>query len=238
MSNTFNGSETIGQIVTAFPGSSNLFQEHGIDFCCGGGRPLTTALRQKNIEEEAFIEKLNRFYEEAKNRTDPNTDWRKLSSSRLIDHIVSTHHMYLQRELPVLSEFITKILRVHGPERRELAKLHMLFHQMKMELEQHLIAEEATVFPLIREWENHPVPSLAEKTANAIRDLEADHSGVGNLLHEMRAVTSDYKLPAGACRTYTLAFHKLQGLESDLFQHIHLENNILFQRVSHPANES
>ncbi|MDO3676225.1 iron-sulfur cluster repair di-iron protein [Paenibacillus ehimensis] len=238
MSMAFNGSETIGQIVTAFPGSSNLFQEHGIDFCCGGGRPLTTALRQKNIEVEAFIEKLNRFHAEANKSTDPNTDWRMLSSSKLIDHIVTTHHAYLERELPVLSEFVTKILRVHGPGRRELAKLHMLFHQMKMELEQHLIAEEATVFPLIRELGSNAVPFLAEKTANAIRELEADHSGVGNLLHEMRAVTSDYELPAGACRTYTLAFHKLQELESDLFQHIHLENNILFRRVSSPANES
>lgn len=238
MNTSFNGSETIGQIVTAFPGSSNLFQEHGIDFCCGGGRSLTSALRQKNIEEAAFIEKLNRFYAEANQKTDPNTDWAKLSSSQLIDHIVTTHHAYLERELPVLSQFVTKILRVHGPERLELAKLHMLFHQMKMELEQHLIAEEATVFPLIKELEHNPVPSLAEKTANAIRELEADHSGVGNLLKEMRAVTSDYELPSGACRTYTLAFHKLQELESDLFQHIHLENNILFQRVINPANAS
>lgn len=178
------------------------------------------------------------IYEEANSRVDPDTDWRKLSSNRLIDHIVNIHHMYLQRELPLLGEFVTKILRVHGREHSELAKLHKLFQLMKAELEQHLIAEEETVFPLIKELENNPSLPLAEKTASAIAELEAEHSGVGDLLKEMRAVTDDYELPASACRTYTLTFQKLQELELDLFQHIHLENNILFQRVNNqtPAN--
>lgn len=232
MSKSFQSSETVGQIVTAFPGASNLFKAYGIDFCCGGGQSLSKALSQKNIGEEAFIEQLNLAFAEANKRKDLSTDWREHSSNQLIDHIVGTHHAYLQQELPVLGEFVTKIMRVHGAEHNELAKLHKLYHQLKMELEQHLIAEEEAVFPLIKELENNPSAALAEKTANAITELEADHSGVGDLLREMRSVTNDYDLPASACRTYTLAFQKLQDLESDLFQHIHLENNILFKRVN------
>jgi regulator of cell morphogenesis and NO signaling len=102
---------------------------------------------------------------------------------------------------------------------------------MKMELEQHLITEEEMVFPLIRKAEQTGAEADISKAVNTIEELEADHSAVGTLLKEMRAVTQDYRLPEGACRTYTLTFQKLEELESDLFEHIHLENNVLFPRV-------
>jgi len=50
-------------------------------------------------------------------------------------------------------------------------------------------------------------------------------------LKEMRNITGNCRLPEDACRTYTLTYRKLEELESDLFRHIHLENNVLFRRV-------
>jgi regulator of cell morphogenesis and NO signaling len=58
---------------------------------------------------------------------------------------------------------------------------------------------------------------------------------VGDYLKEIRAITGDYSLPPGACRTYTLTFQKLEELESDVFLHVHLENNILFPRIAEKA---
>lgn len=233
MKNAFTGSETIGDIVTSFPGASNLFKAYNIDFCCGGNRPLLTALRQQNTNEQQFIEKLNQNYLEANKNKDQSVDWRVKSFTQLIDYVINTHHAYLQKELPLLSEFTTKILRVHGPAQGDvLSKLHRFFHQMKMELEQHLITEEEVVFPLIKKYEGNPSRTVLENVVSAIDVLEADHSNVGDLLKEMRGITHDYELPSEACRTYTLTFQKLEELESDLFQHIHLENNILFPRVA------
>lgn len=232
MENKFNGSNTIGDIVSNFPGASNLFKESRIDFCCGGDRMLVTVLKQQNLEEQPFIQKLNEMYSEANKSIDPNINWMKASSSDLIDHVVITHHAYLQKELPLLSEFVNKILRVHGPNHGELSQLHRLFHMMKLELDQHLITEEQTVFPFIKEFDLNPSSILLEQIKKAIVALEADHSGVGDLLKEMRAITEDYTLPPEACRTYTLTFQKLETLEADLFQHIHLENNILFPRYT------
>jgi regulator of cell morphogenesis and NO signaling len=37
-------------------------------------------------------------------------------------------------------------------------------------------------------------------------------------------------LPKNACLTYQLTFIKLQELEADLMEHMHLENNILLSR--------
>lgn len=51
------------------------------------------------------------------------------------------------------------------------------------------------------------------------------------LVAKLRKVTNDYKLPETACNSFQLLFHTLQALETDLHQHIHLENNILFPKA-------
>ena len=53
----------------------------------------------------------------------------------------------------------------------------------------------------------------------------------GDILKELRQVTDDYKIPSDVCETFISTYNKLQELESDLFQHIHLENNILFPKL-------
>lgn len=232
MQAAFTGVEKIGEIVTRFPKASDLFKAHQIDFCCGGNRPLAEVVREHSLNEGEILQKLNQMYEEAVSARQEDTDWRTVPSSQLIDHIVETHHAYLQGELPLLSEYVTKILRVHGANHGEvLSKLHRLYHNLKLELDQYLVKEEQIIFPLIKQYEAQQDAGLREKAARVIGELESEHSTAGDLLKEMRAVTDQYTLPDGACRTYMLTFQKLQELESDLFQHIHLENNILFPRV-------
>lgn len=58
-----------------------------------------------------------------------------------------------------------------------------------------------------------------------------EHDSVGQLLRELRAVTHDYALPAKACGSFEALFEGLKALERDLFEHIHLESNILFPRA-------
>src|SRR5690606_17329065 len=224
MERKFTGSETVGEIVAAFPGAGNLMKKHKIAFCCGGYRPLSEDLRHKGIDEKKILEKQQQ-----------NVDWRNAPLCDLIDHIVQKHHAYLLEELPLLSQFVTKIFRVHGGAHPELARLHRLFHQLKTDLEQHLVEEEETVFPLIKEAERAGTREAFQKASETLAKLEDDHSAAGELLREMREITDDYRLPEGACRTYTLTFRKLEELEADMFQHIHLENNVLFPRVSRQA---
>jgi len=101
-----------------------------------------------------------------------------------------------------------------------------------MELEQHLIKEEEIVFPLIKEYEVNPSPELLEKTLNVINELEGEHEEAGNVLKELRRITNGYKMPSDGCQSYDLTFKGFELLESDTFQHIHLENNIMFPRLA------
>ncbi|MEI4831410.1 iron-sulfur cluster repair di-iron protein [Bacillus sp. FJAT-53711] len=231
MEHTFTETSVIGEIVTKFPKASDLFKSYRIDFCCGGNRPLIDAINERNLSAEEVLTKLNTLYHETKLLNEVEIDWKTASYSELIDYVVNKHHRYLNEELPLLSPYVTKVLRVHGAGQPHLAQIHKLFHELKTELEQHLIKEETENFPLILAFEQNPSDENYTNLRKVVDELENDHNHAGNIIKELREITNDFTPPAGACGTYRLVYQRLEALESDLFQHIHLENNILFPRA-------
>ncbi|MEC1262627.1 iron-sulfur cluster repair di-iron protein [Bacillus swezeyi] len=236
MDTVFDQSTKTGDIVTRFPRASQLLKEYRIDFCCGGNRPIGEAIEEQKLNEEEILSKINTLYQETKALNEKETNWNEAPYSRLIDYVIQTHHAYLYDVLPELSGFVTKVYRVHGIHHPELGQVHQLFHQLKAELEHHLIQEEEQIFPKIVAYEQTNSEASLTEAVQAIDVLEQEHEACGNILKELRKVTNDYALPEGACTTYTLTYLKLDELETDIFQHIHLENNILFPRLEAEAN--
>ena len=231
MINNFKVSDKIGDIVTIFPGASDLFLEYRIDFCCGGNRPLAEAIKEQNLNENKILALLNEKYKEFQEKNEEFTDWAKEKPSKLVDYIVGKHHAYLKEELPKISELVFKILRVHGKSHEELFKVHKLFNTLRTELEGHLVKEEELVFPIIKEYELEKSNHSKERVINLLNELDKEHTGAGDIIKELREVTEHYTAPKDACRTFELTYRKLRELEEDTFQHIHLENNILFKNL-------
>lgn len=231
MEHVFTETSVIGDIVTKFPKASDLFKSYRIDFCCGGNRPLIDAIHERNLSVEEVITNLNTLYYETKVLNESKIDWTTASYSELIDYIVNKHHRFLNEELPQLSPYVTKVFRVHGPKQPHLAQIHKLFHELKTELEQHIIKEETEDFPLILAFEQNPTDENYSKLRKVVDQLESEHSHAGDIMKELRNITNDFTPPEGACGTYRLVYQRLAALESDLFEHIHLENNILFPRA-------
>ncbi len=46
---------TVGQIATEHPLATRVFARHGIDFCCGGGRPLTEVCEKKGLDTASVL---------------------------------------------------------------------------------------------------------------------------------------------------------------------------------------
>ena len=224
----FSTDRTVGDIVADMPKAAEVFKTYGIDFCCGGKRLLSDVLREQNINEGEVLEKLDRAYEKNRNLSG-QTDFKSLTGTELIEYIQNIHHTYVKKTLPVLGEQTTTLLRAHGPNHPELFTVHRLFHTLKAELEQHLIKEEVILFPRIREYES----SLGDEfsSRDVMKETMDEHETAGNVLKELREVTADYTVPEDGCETYRKTYEKLQELESDLFRHIHLENNILFKNL-------
>ena len=61
--------------------------------------------------------------------------------------------------------------------------------------------------------------------------MEQDHDVAGDIMKEIRMLTHDYSVPENACNSIKMLYFKLEEFENDLFQHIHLENNILFPKA-------
>lgn len=227
----FNSSSKIGEVVALFPKAADIFIENKIDFCCGGNRPLTEAVKDSNSDVEKIVNDLNNLYEEFKNASSEDRDWKVEPLDVLVEHILNTHHGYLWDELPRISQLSTTILKVHGEHHPELFKVNKLFSILKMELEEHLTKEETLQYPAINQYVKTKSQTDLEKAIDIIDELEKEHTDAGDILKELRKVTNDYIIPEGVCPTFELTYQKLQEVELDLFQHIHLENNILFPRL-------
>jgi len=61
--------------------------------------------------------------------------------------------------------------------------------------------------------------------------MEHEHENVGSLLKDIQSITGNFTAPDDACNTYRVLYAKLKEFQDDLFQHIHLENNILFPKA-------
>jgi len=231
----YTGQEMIGSLVADFPGAAEVFKKYRIDFCCGGNRELQTVMNEMNLDSALVIADLNNAYENliSKQRAQRVTDWRCAPLTELVTHIVSTHHAYLDKELPQLGDLVLKILRVHGVHHPELSRVHKLFSALKAELESHLIKEEEVLFPLITEYAAQPSSQLQKKIFAVIDEIEGEHIGAGDILKELRVITKQFIPPTDGCATYKLAYNKLEEMENDIFQHIHLENNILHPRLGY-----
>lgn len=224
----------VGEIAATSMAAIRVFEDLGIDYCCGGEQSIKEACRSGGVDPESLLEAVRETMVSAAPGTQ---DWKTESLGALIGHIVSVHHEYLKLELPRIQKRLNLVLAAHRErDAATLARLPEIFFLMKDELELHMHKEERMLFPAIEESERaakcgclppFPFGSLA----HPIRVMLAEHESAGASLDQVRAITKNYALPSHACETYRALFKGFEALERDLHMHIHLENNILFPRA-------
>jgi regulator of cell morphogenesis and NO signaling len=229
----FDRSMLLGDLVAEHPAAASVLKSFKIDFCCGGNRPFRDVVKEHGLDEIEVVQALN---EACKQSTDSGmVNWQEAHLGDLVHHIVHNHHQYLYRTLPELAQYVMTIESVHGARHPELSSIRKLYAEMNKELMEHLPKEELDLFPAIKQLEAAPTSANLEQVLSQLSDLGTEHESCGRVLKEIREITGDYSLPEDACATYQLTFRMLQELEADLFEHIHLENNILFPRAAKVA---
>jgi len=225
---TFKRNMSLGEVASIYPGAINFFMDLEIDFCCGGNRPIGEALEVENYNVQEILGNIQSQYQKDVEQGHEMKDFNQLSKSALIDHIIETHHEYLRQNLPRIESLTETIFRVHGENHYEMLYfVNESFKALKKELEAHLEKEETILFPKVKEYEKGQLNRVALEST--IEELENEHDAAGDILKELRRKTNGFSVPPGGCNTFVFAFEKLEELEKDLFQHIHLENNILFK---------
>jgi len=226
---------TIGEIAASSLAAVNVFEKYGIDYCCGGKRPLVDVCDEKGMSAERLFKEISEAGAAAS--PDAPADWSTAPLRTLIAHIVGTHHSYLKVELPRVGLRLCKVVEVHGAKDPNLKEVETVYRELWQELDMHMRKEEMMLFPAIGRYESAleaglPLPPAPFGTiANPIGVMEAEHASAGWALDRIKELTHNYRAPEWACATYRALLDGLRSLESDLHTHIHLENNILFPRV-------
>ncbi len=230
-----NSTMTVREVALAMPESTRLFETLKIDYCCGGNRPLNEACASIGVEVGEVMGMLEAVDQSA--RGDSPTDFQKLPLSELIAHILDTHHVFTKQEMARLQLLTQKVIAAHGENHPELNKVGALFDQLCADLKPHMFKEEQILFPYIQGLANAAGGNQAAPFApfgtvhNPISMMMMEHDTAGEILRELRPLTSDYTTPADGCISYRTLYEALEAFEKDLHQHIHLENNILFPRA-------
>ena len=225
---------TVGDIVSADFRTAGIFEEHGIDFCCGGKLSLGQACEKKGLDASAILGTLSAATEV---QTGASLDFAQWDSAVLAQYIIDTHHRYVSRALPLIHGHAQKVAGAHGANHPETIRIATIFDTVKADLEQHMMKEEQILFPYItrlslaaRSGDGGGVPQFGT-VRNPIVMMETEHENVGRDLEDMRTLSADYAIPADSCTTFSTLYRELEEFERDLHVHIHLENNILFPKA-------
>jgi regulator of cell morphogenesis and NO signaling len=237
MTGTLALTDSVGTWVTNYPATSRVFERHRIDYCCGGNRSLEEACWAEQVDVPSVLAELKDVISQPAD--DGDMEFPSKSLAEMCDSIEATHHDYLRRELPRLTQLVEKVVSVHGDQHAWLSRLAESFRQLREELMPHMMKEEQILFPAIRTIEQtQSVPAFPfGSVENPIRMMEHEHDTAGRALQEIRTASSDFTLPEGGCNTFRAMLDGLHELEQDLHRHIHKENNVLFPRAARIAAE-
>jgi regulator of cell morphogenesis and NO signaling len=218
------------------PASTRVFEKLGIDYCCGGKKSLQEACRSANLNIEQVLASLEQASQPAA-ATQKEQNWEAAPLAALIAHIRTTHHKYTREEIARLGPLFKKVCSVHGGNHPELLQVYEAFQGLAQELSAHMMKEEMILFPYIIRMEaavagqEAIAPAPFGSVQNPVAMMEHEHDSAGNALRIIKQASNGYSTPIDSCISYQTLYRALAEFETDLHQHIHLENNILFPRA-------
>lgn len=225
---------TIKDIVTHDFRTAAVFEKFSLDFCCGGGKTIEQACRDKAVDASLVLAELEAT---ESNFAGKERRFSDMELDDLAEYIVNTHHKFVRMAIPSLLAHTRKVASVHGERHPEVIEIADRFAAVADELQNHMMKEESILFPYITALAqasraNAKVQRPPFHSAqNPIRMMEAEHKFAGDEMYEIRSLSSGYVPPADACTTFKVSYQELQQFELDLHNHVHLENNILFPKA-------
>lgn len=217
--------QPLGLLARTLPGATQVFHEFQLDFCCGGKHSLREAAASKGLDAQTIAARLEALkgIEAGDGR-----DWTRVPVDVLIDHILTRYHARLREQVPELIRLARRVEQVHGDRPECPRGLADHLEAMQQELESHMLKEEQVLFPML-------LRGMSGMAGGPIAVMRAEHDQHGQELRRLEELTGGITLPRGACNTWRALYLGLTTLREELMEHIHLENNILFEGLN-PLN--
>jgi regulator of cell morphogenesis and NO signaling len=234
--NTIDKQAFVSDIVKKDYRTAVVFRRHGIEYCCGAKFPLELVCSLKGLDLDTISQELENA--SRKISIPGTTKFENWDPAFLADYIVNIHHEYLRSTLPTALETIQEFAEGHKKKFTRLSELVEVFGGMVKELLSHIQYEEEIIFPYIKQISHahHAKESYASLLVRTLsKPVEEvmlhEHKFVIEALTRIRELTENFQFTSEACVSHKVSFLTLRDLESDLLEHLHLENDILFPKA-------
>ncbi len=227
--------QSIRDIVSTQPSAAAILQHFDIDLCAQAELPLAEACRELQLSVDQILDKLADAEVQGCGAAAQNPD--RLSTGRLIQHIVRVHHRCIRQELPRLAEMAHTLAGKRGERAPELSRVETLAEELRADLFEHIHKEEQILFPFVAQLDQNwmaghlsaqpPFSSVAQPISGLMRE----HQSAAAILASLHRITDGFQPPEWACATHVALYGGLCAFERDLQQHVHLENDVLFPRA-------
>mgnify|MGYP001559429659 CR=1 FL=1 len=118
---------TIGEVVAGNFHTAKIFEDFGLDFCCGGKKTIQDACRERGINPDTILNNLTNI--DTPNGATAHYD--KWELDFLADYIVTNHHTYVLSEITTIVHHLEKVSAKHGENHPEIYKINILFNDLK-----------------------------------------------------------------------------------------------------------
>jgi len=212
----------VREILKHVPGAPRAFEQHRVDYCCHGDLSVAEASARVGADAAAVLAALA---EEAA-RPDAEPAWgdsfERMPLADVVEHLEAEVHPKARRDVAVLR----KLCPADGALARAVT-------QLCDELDAHLAFEERHLFPYVVSLEDtgEAPPALFDTVVEPCRMLLREHEAADHELEAIRALTGNYRTPAGADDATRALYAALADYDKELVLHMHIEGNVLFPRA-------
>jgi regulator of cell morphogenesis and NO signaling len=228
-----NVKQTVGEIVNCVPSTIEVFEQLGIQYCCHGEDTVEATCGYLGLPVNGVLSELNRVANADSTKKAP---WADPILETLMGNLLRTRTVLVQQDLPRIQQLARTVSSCHLREHPNAIHVAHLSGTLAHEVMSHFAEEAQTLFPKIRELELAYVGSSSatihmDGVRNDLAQMTHEHGAVGDLLSRIQDATEDYNSSATTCPSYREICGKLKGLDREIRQEIHLENNVLFNRA-------
>jgi regulator of cell morphogenesis and NO signaling len=164
----------------------------------------------------------------------------QLALAAVIRCVLKPHHSLLRKEVERAADLTgSVVVEQRPPLCRTLLPLYRLLQEFRRELEDHLDAQDARLFPHLLDLEialrldagEERFP-FADEISEDLRLLRYGQFTLTGIIDEMRELTHGFTAPSEACECYGELLDVLAAIQMEVAAELRMEGSMLFPQAT------